>query len=85
MLVAKKAAIDEGYDFADVIVCCKAPDMDSGKLADQLIQLFFRDKATAVARAKSLGEICDLAEDFNKAAIYLKFDLARDETLCGMH
>jgi hypothetical protein len=81
MLIAQKAAVENGHDFADVIVCCKAPDIDSGKLADQLIQLFFRDKAAAAARAKSLGEICDVAEDFNKDAIYLKFNLAADETL----
>jgi len=68
MLIARKAAVDKGHNFADVIACCKAPDVDSGELANQLIQLFFRDKAAAVARAKSLGEICDAAEDFNEAA-----------------
>jgi hypothetical protein len=79
MLIARKAAADNGHDFADVIACCKAPDIDSGKLADQLIQLFFRNKAAALARAKSLGEICDVAEDFNNAAIFLKLNLATDE------
>jgi len=34
-----------------------------------------------VARAKSLGEICDVAEDFCKAAIHLKFNLAADKNL----
>jgi hypothetical protein len=81
MLVAKAAAIGKGHAFADVILCCRAPDIDSGEVADQLIHLFFRDTPAAVARAKSLGEICDVAEDFIKAAIYLKFNLARDETL----
>jgi hypothetical protein len=81
MLIAKKAAMEKGHDFADVILCCKAPNVDSCGIADDLIQLFFRDKAAAVTRAKSLGEICDVAEDFCKAAIYLKFDLAADKTL----
>ncbi|WP_426421800.1 hypothetical protein [Bradyrhizobium genosp. A] len=83
MLIARKAAVENGHDFADVILC-KAPDIDSGKLADMLIQLFFRDKAAAVASAKCLGEICDVAEDSSKSAIYLKFDLAADETLPGV-
>jgi hypothetical protein len=34
MLVAKKAAIEKGHEFADVILCCKAPDIDSGEIAD---------------------------------------------------
>ena len=81
MLIAKRAAIEKGHDFADVVLCCKAPDVDSVKIAGDLIQLFFRDTAAAVARAKSLGEICDVAEDFCKAAIHLKFDLAADKNL----
>jgi hypothetical protein len=34
-----------------------------------------------VAPAKSIGEICNVAEDFCKAAIHLKFALATDEAL----
>jgi hypothetical protein len=34
-----------------------------------------------MARAKSIGEICDVLEEFNKAAMYLKMNLATDETL----
>jgi hypothetical protein len=81
MLVAKKTANQEGHGFADVILCCKAPETDSGKIADDLLRLFFCDAAAAVARAKSLGEICDVAEDFNVEAIYLKMNLATDERL----
>lgn len=81
--IARRGASLNGHDFADVITCCKAPDINSGGLADQLMQLFFRNTVAAVARARSLGEICDLAEDFNKASIYLKFDLATDERLPG--
>jgi hypothetical protein len=79
--IARRGASVNGHDLADVITCCNAPNTDSGGLADQLIQLFFHNKTAAVARARSLGEICDAAEDFNKAAIYLKFDLATDDTL----
>jgi hypothetical protein len=81
MIMAKKAAIKKGHDFADVILCCKAPDIDSGRIADELTQLFFRDTAAALARAKSLGEICDEAEDSNKESIFLKFNLASDEAI----
>jgi hypothetical protein len=52
-------------------------DVNSGRL----IQLFFRDTDAAVERARSLGEVCDAAEDFNKAAIHLKFDLAREKVV----
>jgi hypothetical protein len=79
MIIARKAAIGKGHDFADVILCCKAPDVNSGRIADELIQLFFRDTAAVLARAKSLGEICDEAEEFNKDAIFLKFNVASDE------
>ena len=81
MTIAKKAAKERGHDFADVILCCKAPDIDSGKIADELIRLFFLDSAAALARASSLGEICDIAEDFSKDAIFLKFNLATDEKI----
>jgi hypothetical protein len=81
MLVAKKAASEKGHGFADVILCCKALGTDSGEIADHLLQLFFRDTAAAVARAKSLGEICDAAEDFNVEAMHLKMNLATDERL----
>jgi hypothetical protein len=81
MLIAKNAANDKGHEFADVILCCKAPDIDSGEIADHLLQLFFRDTAAAVARARSLGEICDVAEDFNVEAMHLRMNLATDERL----
>jgi hypothetical protein len=81
MLVAKKAANEKGHGFADVILCCKAPETDSGEIADDLLRLFFRDTAAAVARARSLGEICDVAEDFNVEAMHLKMHLAADERL----
>jgi hypothetical protein len=81
MLIAKKAAVEHGHDFADVILCCKAPNIDSGAVADELIEQFFRDTASAMARAKALGEICDAAEDFNISAMHLKMNLATDEML----
>jgi hypothetical protein len=81
MLFAKKAANQEGHGFADVILCCKASETDSGKIADDLLRLFFRDAAAAVARAKSLGEICDVAEDFNVEVMHLRMNLATDELL----
>jgi hypothetical protein len=81
MLIAKKAAVGHGHDFADVILCCKAPNINSGAVADELIEQFFRDTASAMARAKALGEICDVAEDFNISAMHLKMNLATDEKL----
>jgi hypothetical protein len=81
MGIAKKAAVAKGHDIADVILCCKAPNIDSGAVADELIEQFFRDTASAMARAKALGEICDVAEDFNISAIHLKMNLATDEKL----
>jgi hypothetical protein len=81
MLIAKKAAVAHGHNFADVILCCKAPNIDSGAVADELIEQFFRDTACAMARAKALGEICDVAEDFNISAMHLKMNLATDEKL----
>jgi hypothetical protein len=65
MLVASKAALDNGHRMADVILCCKSPNIDSGAIADELIKQFFRDRTVAVARATALGQICDIAEDFN--------------------
>lgn len=41
MLIAKKAAVQKGHDFADVILCCKAPNVDSGAIADELAKQFF--------------------------------------------
>jgi hypothetical protein len=81
MLIAKNAAVEKGHDFADVILCCKAPNIDSGAVADELIEQFFGNTASAMARAKALGEICDIAEDFNISAMHLKMNLATDEML----
>jgi len=81
MLIAKKAANDNGHEFSDVILCCRAPDVDSGAIADELLQLFFRNTDAAVTRARSLGEICDVAEDFNVEAMHLKVNLATDKRL----
>jgi hypothetical protein len=81
MLIAKKAAVEKGHDFADVILCCKAPNIDSGAVADELAKQFFLDTTFAMARAKALGEICDIAEDFNISAMHLKMNLATDEML----
>ncbi len=81
MLIARSAAAKDGHSFADVIMCCKAPNVDYGAITNDLFRLFFQEPAAAVARAKSIGEICDVAEDFCKAAIYLKFDLSKDENL----
>src|ERR1700731_4323314 len=58
MLIAKKAVVQKGHDFADVILCCKAPNVDSGSIADELAQQFFLDTTSTMARAKALGEIC---------------------------
>jgi hypothetical protein len=78
MLIAKRAAIEKGHGFADVIMCCKAPNVDYDAITSDLLRLFFQEPAAAVARAKSIGEICDVAEDFCKAAIHLKFDLSNE-------
>jgi len=81
MLIAKKAANEKGHSFSDVILCCKAPNIDSGAVADELAKQFFQDTIFAMARAKALGEICDIAEDFNISAMHLKMNLATDEML----
>jgi hypothetical protein len=81
MLTATKAAVEKGHDFADVILCCKAPDINSGAVADELTKQFLLDTTLAVARAKALGEICDIAEEFNTSAMHLKMSLATDEML----
>ncbi|MCK1480548.1 hypothetical protein IVB27_38905 [Bradyrhizobium sp. 197] len=81
MLIAKKAAVQKGHEFADVILCCKAPNVDSDVTADELAKQFFLDTTFAMARARALGEICDVAEDFNISAMHLKMNLATDELL----
>jgi hypothetical protein len=37
MDLAGTAAGRRGHAFSDVILCCKAPDIDSGSIADELI------------------------------------------------
>jgi hypothetical protein len=81
MVIAKKAAVAKGHDIADVILCCRAPDINSDAVADELAKQFFLDTPLAMARAKALGEICDIAEDFNISAMHLKMNLATDELL----
>lgn len=86
MAIARKAAVAKGHDIADVILCCRAPNIDAGAVADELTKQFFLDTTLALARAKTLGEICDIAEDFNISAMHLKMNLATDELLpshCG--
>jgi hypothetical protein len=78
MMIAKKAVVEKGHDFGDVILCCKAPNIDSGAVADELAKQFFLDTAFAMTRAKALGEIYDIAEDFNISAMHLKMNLATD-------
>jgi hypothetical protein len=48
MLVARKAAIEKGHYLTHVIFCCKAPNIDSGEIADTLLQLFCRRGARQV-------------------------------------
>lgn len=81
MVIARKAAVAKGHDIADVILCCRAPNVDSGAVADELTKQFFLDTTLAMARAKALGEICDIAEDFNISAMHFKMNLATDELL----
>ena len=81
MVVARAAAARDGHGFDDVILCCKAPDVDGNAIAAELLEVYRADKAAGVARARSLGLICDVAEEFCQAATYLKFDLSKDETL----
>ncbi|WP_165935792.1 MULTISPECIES: hypothetical protein [unclassified Bradyrhizobium] len=81
MKVAMGAAAANNHGIEDIITCCSARDFDAGPLADELSRLFFMNSEEALSRAKSIGEICDIAEDFCREAIYLKASLASDSVL----
>jgi hypothetical protein len=81
MVVARAAAANDGHRFDDVILCCRAPEVDGNAIAADLLGMYRANRTAAVARARSLGKICDVAEEFCPAAIYLKFDLSKDVTL----
>ncbi|MBR1000518.1 MULTISPECIES: hypothetical protein [Bradyrhizobium] len=81
MTLARRAAAGVNHDLQDVLTCCRADGLDAGPLADELSRQFFLDSEATLSRAKAIGEICDMAEEFCKEALYLKADLARDPQL----
>lgn len=79
--VALRAAIANGHGLDDIVTCCGARDLDGGPLADELARLFFVNSAAALSKAKAIGEICDVAEEFCAEAFHLKRRLATDDAL----
>ena len=39
-MIAKKAAVAKGHDIADIILCCRAPNINSGAVADELAKVW---------------------------------------------
>ncbi|MBR1177996.1 hypothetical protein JQ617_28820 [Bradyrhizobium sp. KB893862 SZCCT0404] len=76
--IARRAASAVNHDLQDVVTCCRADGLEAGPLADELSRRFFVDAQGAIARAKAIGEICEVAEEFCKDAIYLKATLASE-------
>ncbi len=81
MKVARRAADARGHSLQDVITCCRARGLDAGPLADEFCRLFFTDCEAALSRARAIGEICEVAENFCKEALNLKASLATDSAL----
>lgn len=81
MKVARRAADAKGHGLQDVITCCRGRGLDAGPLADELCRLFFTDCEAALSRARTIGEICEVAEDFCKEALHLKASLPTDSAL----
>jgi hypothetical protein len=81
LATARLAADERGHALADVVVCCRPEAFDAGELADDLYRLFFSDSASALARARAIGEICDVAEEYRPEAFRLKMALATDSKL----
>jgi hypothetical protein len=81
MKIAMGAAAANNHGLEDIITCCSARDLDDGPLADELSRLFFLNSEEALSRARAIGELCDIAEDFCREAIYLKAPLTSDSAL----
>jgi len=81
MKIAMGAAAANKHSLEDMVTCCSARDLDGGTLADELSRLFFLNSEEALLRARAIGELCDIAEDFCREAIYLRASLASDSAL----
>ncbi|MEZ0099512.1 hypothetical protein ABIF25_003094 [Bradyrhizobium elkanii] len=79
--VALQAATANGHRLDDVVSCCMARALDGGPLGDELGRLFFVETSGALSRARSIGEICDAAEEFCVEAAHLKRRSAIDRAL----
>ncbi len=79
--VALQAATANGHRLDDVVSCCMARDFDGGALGDELARLFFVQTSAALSRARSIGQICDAAEEFCVEAAHLKRRWATDPAL----
>lgn len=81
LVIATRAAALHGHDMRDVVMCCHAASIDSTAIADDLNCRYVSDPKAALARARAIAEICEVADEFCPEAIHLKWKLAGDDQL----